>query len=202
MMDNEAFRSVISLYERNAAAFAKLRATNLSEKPWLDRFLHHVRPNGHILDLGCGNGTPIAGYLLSRGFRVTGIDSSPSMIARCKETFPEHTWQVADMRELQLGHRFDGILAWDSFFHLTRADQRQMFAIFSAHASKGAALMFNAGPADGEAIGEFQGEPLYHSSLSPLEYASLLQQYNFHIVHHVVEDQQCNGRTLWLAAKD
>src|SRR6266581_4260079 len=62
------------------------------------------------------------------------------------------------------GLRFDGVLAWDSFFHLDHAAQRQMFAVFDSHASAGALLMFNTGPEHGEAIGEFGGDPLYHAS--------------------------------------
>jgi hypothetical protein len=45
------------------------------------------------------------------------------------------------MRELALRRRFDGILAWDSFFHLAHEDQRRMFAIFADHASIGTVLM-------------------------------------------------------------
>jgi hypothetical protein len=36
---------------------------------------------------------------------------------------------------------FDGVLAWDSFFHLTPDDQRGMFAVFSVHVAKDATLM-------------------------------------------------------------
>jgi hypothetical protein len=78
-----------------------------------------------------------------------------------------------------LSKTFDGILAWDSFFHLCHSDQRDMFAIFSANAKPGTALMFNASPEEGEAFGQLQGELLAHSSLSPSEYASLMQHYGF-----------------------
>lgn len=178
-----------------------MRPTKLIEQPWLDRFIAAIRPGGDILDIGCGNATPIAAYLLSREFSVTGVDASPSMVARCREKFPLSKWITADMRTLDLGMTFDGILAWDSFFHLSRSDQRQMFGIFSAHARDGATLMFNTGPNDGEAIGEFQGEPLYHSSLSPDEYQSFLKKSGFRLIQHVVEDQLCGGRTIWLAGK-
>nr|WP_081772602.1 class I SAM-dependent methyltransferase [Pantoea sp. IMH] len=121
------------------------------------------------------------------------------MIARCKAKFPDNDWPVADMRRLDFKRRFDGILAWDSFFHLTRADQRRMFTVFAAHARHGAWLMFNTGPADGEAIGAFQGEPLYHASLAADEYQALLQQSDFRGIRHIVEDPECGGRTVWLA---
>jgi len=200
-MNEETFKAVIPLYERNASFFESMRPVNLSEKHWLDLFASSIPAGGHILDIGCGNGSPIAEYFLSQGFKVTGIDSSPSMIARCKDKFPNATWIVADMRELDLGRTFDGILAWDSFFHLCQRDQRDMFALFSANAKAGTALMFNAGPEEGEAFGQLQGEVLAHASLSPLEYASLLQDHDFHIVRHIIEDKQCNGRTIWLAVK-
>lgn len=200
-MNEEAFNAVISLYERSASAFESMRPVDLSEKKWLDLFTSYLPARGHILDIGCGNGSPIAEYFLSKGFNVTGIDSSPSMIARCRDKFPHATWIVADMRELDLDKTFDGILAWDSFFHLCHSDQRKMFALFSSNAKPGTALMFNAGPEEGEAFGQLQGETLAHSSLSPHEYASLMQEYSFQIVRHVVEDEQCNGRTIWLAVK-
>jgi hypothetical protein len=40
----------------------------------------------------------------------------------------------ADMRSLDLGMRFDGLIAWDSFFHVTPAAQRLMFPVFGDHA--------------------------------------------------------------------
>ena len=103
------------------------------------------------------------------------------------------------MRHLALGARFGGILAWNSFFHLTADDQRAMFPIFRAHAVPGAALMFTGGPREGEAIGSYQGEPLYHASLDPAEYEALLRANGFEIVRHVVEDPTCGGLTIWLA---
>lgn len=115
-MSDQAFKAVISLYEKHASAFAKMRPASLAEKAWLDRFLSSLPPGGHILDLGCGNGSPIAAYFLSQGFKVTGVDSSPSMISQCRDKFPHETWLVSDMREVNLGMNFDGILAWDSFF--------------------------------------------------------------------------------------
>ena len=74
-----------------------------------------------------------------------------------------------------------------------------MFAVFRAHAAPSAVLMFNAGPSHGEAIGTYRGDPLYHASLAPAEYATLLEENGFRIVAHGVEDPQAGGRTVWLA---
>ena len=158
-----------------------------------------VEPNTRVLDLGCGMAEPIARYIIERGYKLTGIDSSPQVIAMSAERFPDRTWLVADMRRLSLDRKFDGILAWDSFFHLCPADQRRMFPIFRKHAAPNAALMFTSGPSHGEAIGLFQGEPLYHGSLDETEYRSLLDKSGFDVVPHVIEDPNCGRHTIWLA---
>lgn len=191
---------IVGLYQRHAAAWDALRSPgSLFEKPWLDKFAALIPPGGSILDLGCGAGLPISGYLLRQGRAVTGIDSSPQLIKLCFDRFPGQEWIVADMRTLDLSRQFDGIIAWDSFFHLNHEDQRQMFPVFARHARPGAALMFTSGGQHGEAIAEFEGDPLYHGSLDPEEYATLLDQIGFAVVEYVHEDPTCGRHTIWLA---
>src|ERR1700752_898681 len=137
--------AIVDLYERPARDFDRARGRTLQEKAWLDRFLGHVRPSGVVLDIGCGMAEPIARYMLEAGFRVVGVDSSRSMIDMCRARVPDSEWIIADMRELELERRFDGLLAWDSFFHLQPDDQRGMFPRFAAHALPGAPLMFTSG---------------------------------------------------------
>ena len=193
---------IIGHYEKHATAWDALRQScPWNDKIWHDRFIDGLQQGAHVLDLGCGPGCPIAQHMIDRGVRVTGIDSSPAMIALCHERLPGHEWLVADMRQLALGRRFDGILAWDGFFHLDPAAQRQMFAVFDAHASAGAVLMFNAGPAHGEAIGEFGGDPLYHASLAPSEYQALLDRSGFEVILHKANDPAAGGRTAWLCRR-
>ena len=190
---------IVGLYEDNAAAWDRQRGRDLFEKPWLDRFLGLLPPRPSILDIGCGMGEPIAAYLIERGAQVTGVDSSPSLIALCRKRFPEHRWIAEDMRRLELGERFDGLLAWHSFFHLAPEDQEPMFPRFAAHAAPGAALMFTSGWGRGEAIGRWQGEPLYHGSLDTEEYAGLLAVNGFALVDHRLRDPECGEATIWLA---
>ena len=91
------------------------------------------------------------------------------------------------------------MLGWDSFFHLAPDDQRAMFAVFAAHAAPSALLLINTGPAFGEAIGSYRGDPLYHASLDADDYQQLLAQSGFDVIAHVVEDLNAGGRTVWLA---
>lgn len=193
---------VIGLYERHARAFDGIRSKHLFEKPWLDRFAANLPRGASVLDIGCGSGEPMAADLLARGLLVTGVDSSETLIGLCRARFPSADWRVADMRSLALGRTFDALLAWHSFFHLTPDEQRAMFPVFAAHAADGAMLMLTSGPAEGVAMGTFEGEPLYHASLDPEEYRRLLRENGFAVVDHVADDPDCGGAAIWLARKD
>jgi SAM-dependent methyltransferase len=193
---------IAALYERHALAFDRQRGRSLFERAWLDQFLGHVRPGGAILDLGCGMGEPIARYFLTRGFDVTGVDTSPSLLELARVRFPTGEWLECDMRSLALERRFDGVVAWHSLFHLRADRQREMFPRFRDHANPGAPLLFTSGPEAGDAIGCFQGEPLFHASLSGDEYRDLLDRNSFSVVAQQNEDPECRGATVWLARRD
>ena len=200
---NSAADKIIDLYERRAHEWVSDRSRQpvFIEQAWLDRFCALIKPRGTVLDLGCGPGKPMAAYLLAQGFDICGVDSSPTMISLALGNFPDREWIVADMRALSLGRTVDGVMAWDSFFHLSYDDQRQMFPIFRAHAKPGAPLLFTSGPQHGEAIGSFRGEPLYHASLSPDEYRALFAENGFECVAEKMEDPECGLHSVWLARR-
>jgi len=195
---------VINFYRRNAAAWVQDRdaEATLYERPWMDRFKALIPAGGMVLDLGCGSGTPVASHLINAGYAVTGVDASPEMIAFFRERQPMATAHLADMRILHLDQKFSGILAWDSFFHLSCEDQSRMFPVFARHAAAGAALMFTSGPVAGEGVGRLFGDELYHASLDPKDYRDLLAETGFVVIDHVAEDEQCGHRTVWLARRD
>lgn len=192
---------VIEIYQRHAEVWSRDRGDRLLEKAWLERFLTLLPQQPTVLDLGCGTGVPIARYLIDQRCRMTGVDASSAMITMAADRFPEHGWLVADMRSLDLNRKFGGIIAWDSFFHLTQADQRRMFPMFKHHAAPRAALMFTSGPSAGEEIGSYRGEPLYHASLDSAEYRMLLHDNGFDVVTNVAEDPACGEHTIWLARR-
>lgn len=214
MSDQHLAKNIIDFYRKYGRVWTELRGEYLYEQSWLDRFCEKLPSNAKVLDLGCGSGVPIARYLSEKGCEITGVDSSEVMLEMAQQNFPmenypNHRWILGDMRNVQLNENanyntdsiFDGILAWDSFFHLTADDQRQMFAQFQQFSKIGTMLMFTSGPSDGEAIGEMFDEALYHASLSPDEYRQLLAQHDFQVVEMVAEDPDCTGHTVWLAQK-
>lgn len=191
---------VVSLYEAHADAWDEIRRRHFLEEAWFDRFLALLPAvQASILDIGCGAGEPVARHCIERGHRVTGLDAAPALVGLCQARFPGHDWLAGDMRTLALGRTFDGIIAWNSLFHLPPADQRGMFPIFRRHANPKAVLIFTSGTGHGEAVGTFQGEPLYHGSLDVREYRHLLESNGFDVISHVMEDPDCGGATIWVA---
>lgn len=189
------------IYERNAARFDAERGKTLFERAWLDRFLGLLSPGAHVLDLGCGTGDPIAAYTSDAGCRVTGMDASGAMLEIARRKAPGGDWRQGDMRTLDLPDRFDGILAWNSFFHLTRDEQRSVLPRLARHLRGPGALMLTVGPSDGEADGHVGDDRVYHASLSFDAYESILAAAGLRVVDFVAEDPACDFHSVLLARR-
>jgi len=90
--------SVLDLYDREGAAWARLCGDRLVEGAWLDRFCGLMAKGATILDVGCGSGLPIATELIRRGFDVTGVDGSSTMIDLFRRNLPGVPAYLKDMR--------------------------------------------------------------------------------------------------------
>jgi len=83
-----------------------------------------VPAGARVLDVGCGTGS-LALLLAREGFRVTGVDLSPGMLARARAKDPtgEVDWRLADATALDLGGTFDAAVSVaDVFNHLESLD--------------------------------------------------------------------------------
>lgn len=181
--DSRAAADIVDLYDRRSADWVADRGRDLTkaDRAWLDRFTARLSPGDAVLDLGCGSGRPMAAALLERGFRVTGVDSSTRLIAHATADLPQGRFVQGDMRRLDLGRTYSGILAWHSLFHLSPVDQRVALARLLAHAAPRATILFSSGPREDFVVGAWRGEPLYHASLGPEEYRSILTSQGFQV---------------------
>ncbi len=94
---------------------------------WLDELLPCISyPPGEMpraLDLGCGNGVPVA-RRLARTFSVTGVDLSPVQVERAQKNVPEAAFLCKDMAELQFPvEHFALVTAFYSIIHLPLSEQ-------------------------------------------------------------------------------
>lgn len=91
---------------------------------WYGRFVARLGARSRVLDLGCGNGLPVARELVDAGHRVTGVDLSEVQIARARELVPGAEFVCADMAALELEpESFDGVAAFYSLINLPLAEQ-------------------------------------------------------------------------------
>ena len=160
-------------YQAGAAVFDAARSRSLAERGWLERLAAAMPPRAPVLDLGCGAGEPIAAWLIGRGHPVTGLDFAPAMLAIARARWPAGDWRRGDMRALDLPERFGGVVAWDSFFHLTAEEQRGTLPRMARHVAPGGALLTTVGPRAGAVAGRVAGLRVHHASLDVSEYAAI-----------------------------
>ncbi len=190
------------VYERQATEYDRRRSKALFEARWLARFTASLKPGDHVLDLGCGTGDPIARWFMAEGFTVTGVDFSQAMLDIARDRWPDGDWHQADMRDFELDQQFDGIIAWNSFFHLTSQEQQGCIARMSRHLRPGGMLMLTVGPRAGEISGTVGAEPVYHASLSPAGYAVCLEENGLHLTGFLAEDPETQSHTVLMARKN
>ena len=88
----------------------------------------HLKPQARILDLCCGTGQ-LAAALHARGYVVTGVDGSPTMLEFARANAPAVEFITADVRALPPLQNFDAtISAFDSLNHvMSLADLTEVF---------------------------------------------------------------------------
>ncbi len=200
-MDRVSPDDTRAVYDRQAEAYDRDRSKTFFEARWLTRFGDTLPKGGKVLDLGCGAGQPIAAWLIAEGFQFTGADFSDAMLDIARTRWPNGDWRTVDMRELNLKETFDGIIAWNSFFHLTQDEQRSTLPRLADHLAPGGRLMVTVGPEAGDVTGMVANETVFHSSLSPAEYASLFEQHGLLLTAFMAEDPGCQNHTVLMARK-
>lgn len=193
--------AILATYDEIAGEWDNVRDGSLFEKPWIDQFLSNLSgpiADSHLLDVGCGTGRPLALYIAQYGASLTGLDGSKKMAKAFVQTLPDATAIHADMRQFDLGRKFDGIIAWNSLFHLTGPDQALALRCLARHAESNAPLLLTTGARKGDAVGSVAGNPVYHHSLSLCEYRDLFSTLGIEVLAHCADDPDCGGATVWL----
>ena len=130
-----------SFYARSAEFYDLVYAG----KPYADeaaavhaRIQAHLRSGGDaLLDVGCGTGKHLEH--LRAHYRVEGLDLEEELLRIACERFPDASFHRGDMRDFDLGRRFDAIVCLFSAigYVLTEEGLRQTIATFARHLEPG-----------------------------------------------------------------
>ncbi len=158
---------------------------------------------GQILDVGCGDGTPIASYFINKGYGYTGIDISEKRLKIAKEITPEGNFLPMDMREINfLPNHFDIVLCINSIIHVDRLEHRKIFDSFYHILKPGGILFLSMGPRERDEIRPYWKDiPMYWSQFGTEYNLNILRDTGFVILN--VENKIFRGNeiVLYLAAK-
>lgn len=107
-MDKSNF--AVSTYNRIADLYANQYFEDLTDVPYIFKFLSLLPEKASILDVGCGPGQ-FTKYMLEKGYAVDSIDLSSKMIEVAQKRVPGGKFTLMDMRNLTFKtHSFDGLL--------------------------------------------------------------------------------------------
>ncbi|MFW9823519.1 MAG: class I SAM-dependent methyltransferase [Candidatus Thorarchaeota archaeon] len=162
-------------------------SSELDNEAELDEFISHIKPDGHVLDAGCGSGI-VTRYLVDNGFQVTGIDLSDRMLDLAKSRVPEATIQVGDMTALEFEDgSFDGIVSTYAVFHVPRSEHSKLFLDFHRLLRKGGMFLFSVGvcPEGTDGVWDWDvgdGVPMFWSYHGPEKTVELLKSADYEIL--------------------
>jgi TfoX/Sxy family transcriptional regulator of competence genes/protein-L-isoaspartate O-methyltransferase len=178
-------------YDTIATQWDAARQTlSAPEQRLLKRFSAKLSVGGRVLDLGCGSGQPIAAHLLGQGLQVTGIDQSVALLEIAKQRFPNGDWRHHAIEKYVPKQTFDGIVAWDSLFHLPRALHARVLGRLRRALARGGPLLLTLGGSAHPAFTDTMwNQPFFYDAFPPEQAEELLRTTGFEIELNEFLDQ-------------
>ena len=187
-------------YERVTEVYSRWRQ-NFERWDELREFCDSLKTGAKALDMGCGNGIPVAKYLVEHGGEVVGIDVSENMLEMARKNIPDAEFIKMDMLNMRFSPAcFDGLTAFYSIFHVKRDFHADLFRSFYEILKPGGLMLISLGSDEWEGIEDFQGVDMFWSNYSPEKSLELLREAGFEIIfgRNVVTYDE---RHYWILAK-
>ncbi|MCR4666957.1 MAG: class I SAM-dependent methyltransferase [Desulfovibrio sp.] len=105
------------------------------------RFLKHIKPGGHIIDIGCGSGRDLR-FFIEHGYQAEGIDASEELCQLARQ----HSGAGIRCERIETWHphrRFDGLWGCASLLHLRMEAIEVFFGRLSGILAEDGAAFFS-----------------------------------------------------------
>ncbi|MDQ5951214.1 MAG: hypothetical protein QG639_491 [Patescibacteria group bacterium] len=183
-MDNKfvknGYNQIAETYLENRDSFKSL--------PFIDKLLEQLPSGSTILDLGCGAGKPVDTYIISKGYRVIGLDISEKQISLAQKLVPEGEYQVQDLSTLQPKQfSVDAIVSFYAIFHTSRETHAELFKMLKTYLPKKGLLLVTMGASDWEGTEDFHGVDMSWSHYDAETNASIIEDAGFNIIFQKID---------------
>lgn len=182
------------------------RSVDPGRELMLPSLMSKLTEGAEVLDLGCGAGIPST-RLLSKRFRVTGVDISSAQLAAARSNVPDATFVQADFaaHDFRAGS-FDGVVALYSISHVPRAQHATLFGRIARWLRPNGLFLASLGARDnpGWTGAWIDGTPMFFSGFDADENRRLVVSAGFELlIDRVIKIIEPEGPVpfLWLLAQ-
>lgn len=170
---------------------------------WVAELLGRLPERGHVLDIGCGCGIPVARRLTAAGHRVTGVDLSDVQVERARSLVPGATFVRADATALDLPYEsFDAVVCLYALIHMPLDRQPGLLRDVARWLRPGGWLLATAGQDAWTGTEEnWLGGPaaMWWSQADAATYRSWLQRAGLEIIDQGFVPEGGSGHALFWA---
>ena len=184
-MSDSRTRIVEHGYDQIADSFVAWRDRIVGDPRlwWLDQLTSRLADGARVLELGCGAGIPDT-RLLTKRFRVTGVDISREQILRARANVPSAEFIQADFTSLELEEAsLEAVAAFYSFNNVPRDLLAGLFAHIHSWLVPDGLFLTALATSDTESwVGEWLGTTMFFSSFPPDTNRRLLRNAGFELL--------------------
>ncbi|MCI4352849.1 MAG: class I SAM-dependent methyltransferase [Thermoplasmata archaeon] len=200
----QGWNKLSSVYRPEGSRTDRTGHPNQEYKTWLTPLLVELPEGARVLDLGCGNGNPTA-ILLSRRFRLTGVDISEVQVRRARGLVPGARFLRADMTRVRFpAGTFAAVVMLYSMIHVPLRKQRPLLRrIFRWIAAGGLLLAIIGSTAWTGRESSWLGveADMYWSHADASTYQRWLRELGFSLLQRRFIPEGDSGHELFLVRK-
>ena len=146
-------------------------------------FCAKLPAGAHVLDAGSGTGIPVAKELVRKGYHLTGVDISSTMIEHARMNVPQGRFIEQSVTEMLFEEEFEGVVSFYTFIHLPNSDIIPVLEKIKVALKPGGYFLLVTNVGGHETTEEFFGEPMYFSSYNLYQTRNFLKATGFVVLN-------------------